>query len=182
VTNRKVGAGTGFIVTSDGYIVTNRHVVSDTAAAYSVLLSNGTQKPAKVAYKDNDKDIALIKIEGSGYKTVSLGNSEKIKLGETVVAIGNALGEYNNSVSVGIVSGLNRSVEATDQTTGKTEKLSGVIQTDAAINPGNSGGPLANMQGDVIGINVATVAGSSNVSFSIPINSVRSVLRSILGI
>ena len=179
--NKKVGGGSGFIITSNGYILTNRHVVLDTAATYSVLLSDGSQKAAKVVYKDAEKDIAIIKIDGTGYKTIALGNSDALKLGETVVAIGNALGEYSNSVSVGIISGLNRSLEARDAT-GKLETLTGVLQTDAAINPGNSGGPLINMQGQAIGINVATVVGSSNISFSIPINSVKSVLKRELGI
>ena len=179
--NKKVGGGSGFIITSTGYILTNRHVVLDTVATYSVLLSDGTQKPAKVVYKDAEKDIAIIKIDGTGYKTVALGNSDTVKLGETVVAIGNALGEYSNSVSVGIISGLNRSLQAQDST-GKVETLTGVLQTDAAINPGNSGGPLVNMQGQAIGINVATVMGSSNISFSIPINSVISTLKKELGI
>src|SRR3989338_9348245 len=179
--NKKVGGGSGFIITSNGYILTNRHVVLDTTATYSVLLSDGSQKAAKVIYKDVEKDIAIIKIDGTDYKTVALGNSDNVKLGETVVAIGNALGEYSNSVSVGIISGLNRSLQAQDST-GKVETLTGVLQTDAAINPGNSGGPLVNMQGQAIGINVATVMGSSNISFSIPINSVISTLKKELGI
>ncbi|MDO8482335.1 MAG: trypsin-like peptidase domain-containing protein [bacterium] len=179
--NKKVGGGSGFIITSNGYILTNRHVVLDTAATYSVLLSDGKQKSAKVVYKDADKDIAIIKIDGTGYKTVSLGDSDVLKLGETVVAIGNALGEYSNSVSVGIISGLNRSLQAQDST-GKVETLTGVLQTDAAINPGNSGGPLVNMQGQAVGINVATVVGSSNISFSIPVNSVRNILKKELGL
>ncbi len=187
VKNQKVGGGSGFLVTSDGYILTNRHVVLDTAATYSVLLADGKQKAAKVIYKDADKDIAIIKIDlpaqagGTGYKTVTLGDSSAVKLGESVIAIGNALGEYSNSVSVGIISGLNRSIDAQDGT-GKVETLNGVFQTDAAINPGNSGGPLVNMRGEAVGINVATVLGSSNVSFSIPLNSVKSILKKELGI
>lgn len=182
VKNQKVGGGSGFIIKTDGYILTNKHVVEDTAATFTVLLSNGSQKPAKVIYQDKDKDIAIIKIDGTGYKTVTLGNSETVKLGETVIAIGNALGEYNNSVSVGIISGLNRSLSVADQTTGATENLTGVMQTDAAINPGNSGGPLVNMQGQAVGINVATVFGSSNISFSIPINNIKDVVHKVLGI
>lgn len=182
VKNQKVGGGSGFLITTNGYILTNRHVVEDSAATFTALLSNGSQKPAKVIYTDKDKDIAIIKIEGTGYKTVSLGNSDAVKLGESVIAIGNALGEYNNSVSVGIISGLNRSLSVQDRTTGITENLTGVMQTDAAINPGNSGGPLVNMRGEAVGINVATILGSSNVSFSIPLNSVRGVLKKELGI
>ena len=180
--NEQVGAGSGFLITSDGYILTNRHVVEDDTATYTVLLSNGTQKPAKVIYKDPNKDIAIIKISGTGYKPLPLGDSNSVQLGQSVIAVGNALGQYNNSVSVGIISGLNRSIEAADQTTGQPETLTGVLQTDAAINPGNSGGPLVDLSGNVIGINVATVVGSNNVSFSIPINSVKSIIHSQLGI
>ena len=178
VERQKVGAGTGFLVTKDGYIITNKHVVADTEAEYTVLLSNGKQENAAVVYKDSTYDIAIIKIPGSGYKTVSFGDSNNLKLGQTVVAIGNALGEYSNSVSVGIVSGLNRKITASSG--GGTVELYGVIQTDAAINPGNSGGPLLDLNGDVVGVNVATVFGSSNVSFSIPISSVLESVRKII--
>ncbi len=175
---QKVGAGTGFIIKQNGLILTNKHVVGDTAAEYTVLLSDGSQKKAEVLYLDSEHDLALINIEGSGYKTVELGNSDTLKLGQSVGAIGNALGEYSNSVSVGIISGLNRSIKAS---TGKTiEELNGVIQTDAAINPGNSGGPLFTLDGKVIGVNVATVVGSSNISFSIPINEAKERIKSYL--
>ena len=180
ITNKKVGAGTGFIVRSDGYIITNRHVVSDETASYTALLSDGTKKVAEVVYKDKTNDIAIVKITDTNLKTVLFGNSDLLKLGQTVIAIGNALGEYNNSVSIGIISGLNRSIEATNGN-GTAEKLSGVIQTDAAVNPGNSGGPLVTADGLVVGVNVATVLGSSNVSFAIPINIVRSIIASVLG-
>lgn len=178
VEHKKVGAGTGFIVTKDGYIITNKHVVADTVADYTVLLSTGTQKKAVISYRDPVSDIAILKIEGSNYSTVILGDSSTLKLGQTVVAIGNALGEYNNSISVGIISGLNREIEATDSN-GKVQKLTGIIQTDAAINPGNSGGPLIDIDGKVVGINVATVMGSSNISFAIPVNVVRAVTSKI---
>lgn len=178
-TEQKVGAGTGFIIDPRGYILTNKHVVGDEVANYTVLLSNGTQKAATVIYKDSLSDVAIIKINSPNLKTVTLGNSADLKLGQAVVAIGNALGEYNNSVSVGIISGLNRELEAATGS-GQIEKLTGVIQTDAAINPGNSGGPLINTQGQVVGINVATVLGSSNISFSIPIDIVKSILTKII--
>jgi serine protease Do len=177
---QKVGAGTGFLVTADGYILTNKHVVSDPSASYTVLLSSGKQLPAKVVYKDPSNDVAVVKISGSGYAPVTLGDSGSLQLGETVIAIGNALGEYNNSVSVGIVSGLNRSIEAADPG-GNAERLTGVIQTDAAINPGNSGGPLLNLNGEVVGVNVATVSGSQNIGFSLPVNSVKPILKTVLG-
>ncbi|MDO8564567.1 MAG: trypsin-like peptidase domain-containing protein [bacterium] len=174
---QKIGAGTGFLVKSNGYILTNRHVVSDAVATYTVLLQNGAQKKATVLYRDAENDFAILKIDGSGYTTATLGNSNTLKLGQTVIAIGNALGEYSNSVSVGIISGLNRAIEASDG--GKLIKLEGVIQTDAAINPGNSGGPLITLQGEIVGVNVATVVGGSNISFAIPINKALPILESI---
>ena len=180
VKRQKVGAGTGFIVTVNGYILTNKHVVLDEDASYTVLLSDGSQKSSKVVYRDGALDIALIKIEGSSYPHVSLGNSDALKLGQTVIAIGNALGEYSNSVSVGIISGLNRNLQAGGGN-GFVEKLKGMIQTDAAINPGNSGGPLLDLNGHVVGVNVATVVGSNNISFSIPINKIKEVTHSFFG-
>ncbi|MBU6447925.1 trypsin-like peptidase domain-containing protein [Patescibacteria group bacterium] len=177
---QKVGAGTGFIIRSDGYILTNKHVVADDTAQYTVLLSDGTQKTAQVVYKDPQNDIAIIKIDGTGYPTVQLGDSSKLQLGETVAAIGNALGEYNNSVSVGVISGLNRTIQASSDN-GSTETLTGIIQTDAAINPGNSGGPLLDLNGHVVGINVATVVGSNSIGFSIPINMVKNIITTVLG-
>ncbi|MBI4050738.1 MAG: trypsin-like peptidase domain-containing protein [Candidatus Doudnabacteria bacterium] len=174
VERQRVGAGTGFLIRSDGYILTNRHVVADEQAQYTVLLSDGSQKEAQVVYRDPAHDAALIRIEGGGYKTVSLGDSGTLKLGQTVFAIGNALGEYNNSVSVGIVSGLDRTITASGT------QLAGVIQTDAAINPGNSGGPLSDLSGKVVGVSVATVIGSSNISFAIPVNQVKEIVRQAL--
>jgi serine protease Do len=119
-----------------------------------------------------------MKISGSNYSKVDLGNSSSLKLGQSVFAVGNALGEYNNSVSVGIVSGLNRDIQASGG--GSTESLTGVIQTDAAINPGNSGGPLVNLDGQVVGVNVATVLGSQSIGFSIPVDSVKSIISNIV--
>lgn len=176
---QKVGAGTGFVITADGYILTNKHVVSDSQASYTVLLSNGTRQEAQVVYRDPTHDIAVIKINGINFKPASFGDSGNIKLGQTVIAIGNALGEYNNSVSVGIISGLNRTIEVSDAQ-GSSETLSGVIQTDAAVNPGNSGGPLVNTDGAVVGVNVATVTGTNNISFSIPADSIKPILQSVL--
>jgi serine protease Do len=173
-----VGAGTGFFITSDGYILTNRHVVEDVQADYTVLLANGAQKQATVVYRDSANDFALVKIDGKGYSKVSLGNSDALKLGQTVVAIGNALGQYSNSVSVGIISGLHRAITASGA--GGSENLNGVIQTDAAINPGNSGGPLFGLDGKVVGVNVATVQGSSNISFSIPISQILGSIRNVV--
>lgn len=181
VERKKVGAGTGFIVTRDGYILTNKHVVEDDTAQYMVLLSDGSQKEAKIIYKDQSIDIAIVKVGGTNYSPISLGDSSSLKLGQTVVAIGNALGSYNNSVSVGIVSGLDRDIEARGGS-GAPEQLKGIIQTDAAINPGNSGGPLLNLNGEAVGINVATVIGSNNISFSIPVNVVKGIIKKVIGI
>ncbi len=173
---KKVGAGTGFLISKNGYIITNRHVVDDTQATYTALLTDGTQKTAQVVYRDSAIDVAIIKIEGSDYKFANLGNSDTLKLGQAVFAVGNALGEYNNSVSTGIISGLNRDIQASGNN-GGSELLKGVIQTDAAINPGNSGGPLVTLDGKVVGINVATVVGSNNISFSIPINKIKGIIQ-----
>lgn len=176
--NQKIGAGTGFIISPDGYILTNRHVVADEGATYTALLSDGAQKSGRVVLRDTEHDLALLKIEGGPFRPARFGDSGKLKLGQTVIAVGNALGEYNNSVSVGIISGLNRTIEANDG--GRLVRLSDVIQTDAAINPGNSGGPLLTMEGNVIGVNVATVIGSSNISFSIPIAVARTLISAYL--
>jgi serine protease Do len=173
-TEQKIGAGTGFIVNAQGYILTNRHVVEDREARYTVLLTDGSQKPANVMYRDNDIDVAILKIAGSGYAAISLGNSDALKLGQSVFAVGNALGEYNNTVSVGIISGLNRDLEAFGGE--RSEKLTGVIQTDAAINPGNSGGPLVNFSGEVVGVNVAVARGAENIGFAIPINILKPII------
>ncbi|MDP2630178.1 MAG: trypsin-like peptidase domain-containing protein [Candidatus Uhrbacteria bacterium] len=180
VEHKKIGAGTGFIVTTDGYIVTNKHVVSDTNASYTVLLPDGTQKNASVYYRDSTNDIALIKIGGAKYKTIPLGNSDTVSLGQSVVAIGNALGEFENTISVGVISGLKRTLNASGSN-GQTEELKNVIQTDAAINPGNSGGPLIDLSGKAVGVNVATVTGSQSIGFALPINSIRDVLSRALG-
>lgn len=178
-TTRKTGEGTGFIVRASGYIVTNKHVVSNTNnTSYVIQLSDGTKKPGTVIWRAPDKDIAILKIEGKGYPTMPLGNSKTLHLAQSVFAVGNALGEYNNSVSTGVISGLERTITAQDSR-GVEETLTGIIQTDAAINPGNSGGPLVNLAGEAIGVNVAMVRGSQNIGFAIPINDVAQTLASL---
>lgn len=177
----QVGAGTGFFVTANGFIVTNKHVVADTNASYTSFLPDGTKQDVIVIYRDPNQDVAVLKVVGTNYKPVSFGDSASAKLGQTVIAVGNALGELNNTVSIGIISGLNRTITASDKGSGTTETLTGVIQTDAAINLGNSGGPLVNLDGEAIGINVATVVGSNNISFSIPINVIKTTLQTALG-
>ncbi|MBI2474744.1 MAG: trypsin-like peptidase domain-containing protein [Candidatus Taylorbacteria bacterium] len=180
VQTQKISSGSGFIVTADGYIVTNRHVVQDPGASYTAIMPNGTTKQIYVVYRDQNLDLAVLKVAGTIYTPARLGDSSGIKLGQTVIAIGNALGEYDNSVSIGIISGLNRAIEASGAGN-TTERLTGVIQTDAAINPGNSGGPLVDLDGRVVGINVATVTGTNNISFSIPINALRATIQRAIG-
>lgn len=177
-TTQQVSAGTGFIVRSNGYIITNKHVVSDTNATYTVLLANGKQKEGTVIWRSSSEDLAIMKIGGEGYTSIPIGDSGALQLAQSVFAVGNALGEYSNSVSVGVISGLNRNITA-GNSQGGVETLTGVIQTDAAINPGNSGGPLVNLAGEAIGVNVALVQGSQNISFSLPISRVRSALANL---
>jgi len=166
-----VGAGSGFIVSEDGMVLTNKHVVSDEDAEYTVLASDGKKYPAKVLALDPVQDLAVIKIQGGGkFKPISLGDSTGIQIGQTAIVIGNALGEFRNTVSVGIISGLGRTISASDAGGGFSETLEDVIQTDAAINSGNSGGPLLNLKGEVIGVNVAMAQGAQSVGFAIPIN------------
>jgi serine protease Do len=176
---QQVGAGTGFFIRADGYILTNKHVVDEAKAEYTVLLSTGEKKNAKVTYRDDNRDIAILKVEGEKYPVIPLGNSSDLKLGQTIAAIGNALGEYGNSVSVGIVSGLNRTIEAQDSR-GNVETLSGVIQTDAAINRGNSGGPLLDLSGKAVGINVAMQQGANNIAFAIPTDNIKPIIDRVL--
>ena len=175
---KDIGGGSGFLVSSDGLIVTNRHVVDQTNAEYTVFTNDGKKHPATVVARDPVLDVALIRIVGSGFPYLGLGDSDSLKVGQSVIVIGNALGEYRNTVSVGVVSGLARSVVAGDSS-GNTELLDHVIQTDAAINPGNSGGPLLNLSGNVIGVNVAIAQGSQNVGFALPINSVKGAIESV---
>ena len=176
----QIGGGSGFIVTADGLILTNKHVVSDAEATYSVVLDNDLVLPAKILSRDPINDIAIIKIEAKKELPVApLGSSSKLELGETLIAIGNALGTFKNTVSVGVVSGLSRFLSAHDGMSGAVAHLRGLIQTDAAINPGNSGGPLVNVRGEAVGINVATVMGAENIGFAIPINSAKRDLEDL---
>ncbi len=179
---REVGGGSGFFVSADGLVVTNRHVVSDTDARYSILTNEGKVYEVDVLARDPQLDVAVLKVRnlspGELLPYLSFGASESLRLGETVVAIGNALSEFRNSVSVGVVSGLSRSIVASDRR-GRSERLDDVIQTDAAINPGNSGGPLLNLRGEVIGVNVATSRGADNIGFALPAHVVAGVVNSV---
>lgn len=167
----KVSSGTGFLISTDGMILTNKHVVADTTGDYTVITNDNKEHAAKVLARDPVRDLALLQIKGSGFKPVELGDSSKIALGETVVCIGNALGQFQNTVSSGVISGLSRQINAMGG--GAIETLNGVIQTDAAINPGNSGGPMINLEGKVIGINVAMAQSAQNIGFAIPINQAK---------
>lgn len=173
------GAGTGFIITSDGLILTNRHVASDENTTYTAILSDGKIYDAKIQSVDSVQDIAVLKIEARDLPVVELGDSDQLQIGQWVVAVGNALGQYQNTVTVGVVSGRNRKVEASDASGANAETLDNMIQTDAAINPGNSGGPLVNIQGQVVGINTAVASSAQSIGFAIPINAAKSAIDSI---
>jgi S1-C subfamily serine protease len=186
---REIGGGTGFIVSKDGMILTNKHVVLDEEADYTVFTNDGKSFPAKVLARDPFQDLAIIKIDqekivdGQGsfvlksFPVVKLGDSEKVQIGQTVIAIGNALGEFRNTVSVGVISGLGRTITASGG--GLVETLEDVIQTDAAINKGNSGGPLLNLKGEVVGINTAMVEQAQTIGFAIPINKAKKDIEQV---
>ena len=174
---RVVGGGSGFLVSSDGMIVTNKHVVDGTDATYEVVLSDGRKFPGKVLARDPLLDLAIVKIEGTDFPTLALGDSDALKVGQTVVAVGNAFSELANTVTKGIISGINRRIVAGG--IGGSEVIEEAIQTDAAINPGNSGGPLVNLAGEVIGVNVAVNRDAQGVGFAIPINAAKDVITSV---
>lgn len=175
---KQISSGSGFLISNDGLIATNRHVVEDKEAEYSVIMNNGKRLPAHVLSRDKFQDIAILKIDGGNYPFIPLGNSDNIKVGQTAIAIGNALGEFQNTVSVGVISGLKRTITASGAISGP-EKLQALIQTDAAINLGNSGGPLLDLQGRAIGINTAIAAGAENIGFTLPINFLKKDLNDI---
>jgi serine protease Do len=163
--------GTGFVL-EDGLIVTNKHVVADTQAKYRVVIGKEEVVEVKEIYRDPANDLAILRIDKKGLKGVKLGDSDKLKVGQTVIAIGTALGEFRSTVTTGVVSGLGRGITAGSPYEG-SERLDNVIQTDAAINPGNSGGPLFNSSGEVIGVNVAVSQNGQNIGFALPINLVK---------
>jgi serine protease Do len=178
----KVGGGSGFIVDPSGLVLTNKHVVFDADAEYTVVMNDGSEHPAKVLSRDPVNDIAMLKIEGKKLPHVALASSADIEPGQTVLAIGNALGMFTNSVSKGIISGMARSISASLGGTPEAhmETLRGVIQTDVAINQGNSGGPLITLDGKVVGINTAVIFGAQNIGFAIPIDWAKTDLQDIL--
>ncbi len=186
---KEIGGGTGFIVSTDGMVLTNKHVVLDEEADYTVLTNDGRKFSAKVLARDPVQDLAILKIETEKnineegnliekpFSVVKLGDSDVLQIGQTVIAIGNVLGEFRNSISVGVISGLGRTITASGG--GLVETIEDVIQTDAAINKGNSGGPLLNLKGEVIGINTATVLGAQSIGFAIPVNKAKKDIEQV---
>lgn len=166
--------GSGFVVTRDGLIVTNKHVVSDTEAEYSIITKDNQEYKVERIYRDPANDLAILKVNAQ-LPAAELGDSDQLKVGQFVVAIGTALGEFRHTVTTGVISGLGRGITAGNGFT-FAERLDNVIQTDAAINPGNSGGPLLDSSGRVIGVNVAIAAGANNIGFAIPINVIKESL------
>lgn len=180
ITTSAQSAGSGIVLSSDGLILTNKHVVDSDKGSYSVVMSDGkTYKDAKVLARDPYNDVAFIKINAKGLKPAKLSDSDHYVVGQRVVAIGNALGQFQNTATEGIVSGYGRSITAGDGSGGNTETLTNLIQTDAAINPGNSGGPLVTTAGEVIGMNTATAGDAQNIGFSIPISEIKNQIKSV---
>ena len=175
----QIGGGSGFIVSEDGYVFTSNHVVADTSADYTVIISPKQKLPAKVLSRNPINDTAVLKIDGQNLPFIEMADSNKIQLGEEVLAVGNALGEFTDTLSAGIVSGLSRFITAFGGVDHQMQNLRGLIQTDAAINPGNSGGPLVNMYGKAIGINTAMIMGAQNIGFAIPVNYAKKDLEEV---
>lgn len=165
--------GSGFVVSADGLIVTNKHVVEATTAKYKVITKDNKEYEVNEIKRDPSNDLAILKITASNLTPVELGESNNLKVGQFVVAIGTALGQFRHTVTTGVISGLGRGISAGNPYEGYVEQLDDVIQTDAAINPGNSGGPLLNSSGQVIGINVAVAQGAQNIGFAIPVDIVK---------
>lgn len=183
----KIGGGSGFIVSPDGVVLTNAHVVADPKAVYTVILDHGddAKLPIKVLARDRINDIAVLKIDppdggkGRDFPHIELGDSRQLELGEDIIVVGYALGEFRNTVSTGVISGLSRFIQAQTGYERHVERLRGLIQTDAAINPGNSGGPIIDMEGRAVGISTAVVFGAQNIGFAIPINNAKKDLEEL---
>ena len=179
----KIGGGSAFVVSKDGYVLTCNHVVEESDAEYNVIFDSDHKYIAEVLSRDSLTDTAILKIKDKKeFPFLKMANSDKVELGESVLAVGNPLGEFEDTLSSGIVSGLSRRITAyngTSQNNSKSTNLRGLIQTDAAINPGNSGGPLVNMKGEVIGINTAMVMGAENIGFALPINYIKEDLEEV---
>jgi S1-C subfamily serine protease len=171
-------SGTGFIWSKDGYIVTNQHVVENEQGQFSAVFSDGTSFPAKVIGRDKYSDVALLKIEANNLTPAVLGDSNGLETGQSVFAIGNSVGKYQNTVTRGVVSGLSRAISVNAQGT-SAPRLQNLIQTDASINPGNSGGPLINMAGEVVGMNTAIDTTAQGIGFAVPVNVVKASVEQI---
>jgi serine protease Do len=169
---QNIGGGTAFFINKNGLLITNEHVVNDVSAAYTVVMNDGVVYDAEVLLRDKNLDLALLKVNGSGFPIIRLSSSDILAPGQTVIAIGNSLGEFRNTVSKGIISGLGRNVVAADN-----QIYQEVIQTDAAINTGNSGGPLLNTLGELVGVNFSIVEGANNVSFAVPVSDVKNFVE-----
>ncbi len=174
----EIGGGTGFIIDANGLILTNKHVISDTEADYTVITNDGSSYEATIIGTDPFNDLGIVKIEATGLKPVALADSNQIQIGQTAIAIGNTLGEYRNTVTRGVISGIDRTITAGDYS-GAAEVIEEAIQTDAAINPGNSGGPLLDLEGQVIGVNTAINREGESIGFAIPINIAKPVIVSV---
>ena len=174
------GIGTGFIVDSSGVIVTNSHVVDNEDGEYSIVLKDGTSYEVDKIHLDPISDLAVLEVTARDLPVLELGDSDRLKVGQIAIAIGNALGKYQNTVTVGVVSGIARDLQVSSGFGGAIKTYKSVIQTDAALNPGNSGGPLLSSAGQVIGINIATSFGADNISFAIPVNDLKPIFKSFL--
>lgn len=175
------GAGSGIVLSKDGYVLTNKHVVPEGVNSVTVVMHDGHEyNNVRVVGRDPLNDIAFLKIEGVGdLAPATLGDSSTMEVGQKVVAVGNALGQFRNTVTSGIISGIGRPIEAQNDL-GASEKLENLLQTDASINPGNSGGPLVNLKGEVIGVNTAIADAAEAIGFAIPINDAKNIIISIL--
>lgn len=167
-----IGGGSGFCV-APGLILTNKHVITEPKATYTVITNGGEKFPAEVLSRDPINDVAILMISKKDLPSLELGDAAKLELGQSVIAIGNALGIFKNTVSLGIVSGLSRSISASPEPGAKSQELRGLIQTDAAVNVGNSGGPLVDLEGRVVGVNAAIISGAQSIGFAIPVSAAK---------
>jgi S1-C subfamily serine protease len=175
------GVGSGIVLTSNGYILTNRHVVEGASQSLTVELADGRQLDASVVGISSDQDLALIKVDATGLTAATIGDSARLQVGQTTIAIGSPLGTFTESVTRGILSATGRTITVQDEATGQPETLKGLLQTDAAINPGNSGGPLLDASGAVIGINTAVSTQAEGLGFAIPISEAASLIAQATG-
>jgi S1-C subfamily serine protease len=180
VTQSQEGIGTGFIVDSHGLIVTNSHVADNPNGEYSIVLKDGRTFDVKKIHLDEVSDLAILEVTARDLPAVELGDSDALRVGQRAIAIGNALGRFQNTVTTGVISGISRQLRASGGFGSEAKIYENAIQTDAALNPGNSGGPLLNSSGQVIGINVATTLGADNISFAIPVNDLKPILETFL--